>query len=85
MPVLYVRLFLITVMTAAVTLGVVATGEWTVRASGPIQWACPACKTHIPTSVELRRIAGYRWAVCSDRCATAVEADPQGFLADVID
>ena len=85
MPVLYVRLFSIAVLTAFVTLGVVATGEWAVRASGPIEWACPACMREIPTSVELRGVAGYRWAVCSDRCFEAIAADPQAYLHDVID
>jgi hypothetical protein len=45
---------------------------------------CPPCGMSLPADTELVEIAGRRWAVCSERCAELIAADPEAFAADAV-
>lgn len=77
MPVLYVRLAVMSVLCAAI-VGLAASSDWQtgdrVYAAEPLEWECAACGVSLPTSTELVTIGGERWALCGDACVNEITA-----------
>jgi hypothetical protein len=88
MPVLYVRLSIICLLSLAL-IGLAAGSDWkiqrTVRADTTIEWRCPPCGEVLPTTTELVWLAGKRWATCSDECSEEIQESPGDFMGQAID
>ena len=77
MPVLYVRLAVMSVLCATI-VGFAARSDWQtgsrVYAAQPLEWACASCGVSLPTSTELVMIGSERWALCGDACVAEIAA-----------
>lgn len=77
MPVLYVRLAMMSALCAAI-VGLAVSSDWQtggrVYAAEPLEWACASCGVSLPTSTELVTIGGERWALCGDACVAEIAA-----------
>jgi len=78
MPVLYVRLVVMSALCAGI-VGLAVSSDWetgtSVQAAEPLEWACAACGVSLPTSTELVTISGERWVLCSAACMTEITAE----------